>query len=305
MTLPQNILSTGNSSFYKCTGLTNAPIGTNIVSIGYGSFSYDSGLTNINFPGTLTSIGDIAFYQCTGLTSLTLPNSVLTVGSESFYSCVGLTNIVLDTNLTSIGTYAFWTCPYFTSIVIPDSVTNMGDYAFYGCTNLAHVKLSTNLANIPNWAFTYCNIPSIVIPACVTNIGDYALGGFYFVTTSLYFAGNAPTQGLGVLQGDTFGTTVYYLPGTTGWSSSFATYPTTLWNPLANTADGLFGIRTNRFGFNITGNSGLAVVVEGCTNLSHPNWIPLSTNVLLGGTSYFSDPASTSFPARFYGFTFP
>ena len=104
--------------------------------------------------------------------------------------------------------------------------------------------------------------------------------------------------------------TVYYLPGATGWSSNFDGRPTVLWNPQAQTNDGSFGVQNNQFGFNITGNSNLVVVVEACTNLASPIWSPVSTNSLntfvgTNGTSYFSDPQWTNYPCRFYGFSWP
>jgi hypothetical protein len=82
--------------------------------------------------------------------------------------------------------------------------------------------------------------------------------------------------------------TVYYLPGTTGW------------NPQMQTSGDSFGVRTNRFGFTISGTSGMAVVVQACTNLVNPFWSPVGTNTLISGTSYFSDPQWTNYPARFY-----
>jgi hypothetical protein len=96
--------------------------------------------------------------------------------------------------------------------------------------------------------------------------------------------------------------TVYYLPGTTGWSA-FATnaaIPTALWLPQVQTRDASFGVRTNQFGFNINAASGMVVVVEVCTNLANPIWSPVETNTLTGGSSYFSDPQWTNYPSRFY-----
>jgi Bacterial Ig-like domain len=60
------------------------------------------------------------------------------------------------------------------------------------------------------------------------------------------------------------------------------------------------GVRTNRFGFTITGTSNLVIVVEACTNVAHPTWSPVGTNTLTGGSSYFSDPQWTNYPRRFY-----
>jgi hypothetical protein len=44
----------------------------------------------------------------------------------------------------------------------------------------------------------------------------------------------------------------------------------------------------------------LVIVVEACTNLANPIWLSLSTNILTGDSSYFSDPQWTNYPGRFY-----
>jgi hypothetical protein len=46
--------------------------------------------------------------------------------------------------------------------------------------------------------------------------------------------------------------------------------------------------------------SGQTIVVEAATNLSNPNWIPVATNTVTSGTSYFSDPQPANLPNRFY-----
>jgi len=61
-----------------------------------------------------------------------------------------------------------------------------------------------------------------------------------------------------------------------------------------------FGVRINRFGFNIIWTSGQVIVVDACTNLALPTWFPLQTNILTGDSSFFSDPQWTNYSARFY-----
>jgi hypothetical protein len=73
-----------------------------------------------------------------------------------------------------------------------------------------------------------------------------------------------------------------------------------LWTPQVQTSDTSFGVRTNRFGFNINWASDRVVVVEACTNLANPTWNPVGTNTLTGGWCYFSDPDWTNYPGRFY-----
>jgi hypothetical protein len=41
-------------------------------------------------------------------------------------------------------------------------------------------------------------------------------------------------------------------------------------------------------------------VVEASTNFANATWLPLSTNTLTGGSSYFSDPKWANYSARFY-----
>jgi hypothetical protein len=70
-------------------------------------------------------------------------------------------------------------------------------------------------------------------------------------------------------------------------------------------ADGIFGIRMNQFGFNITGSYGLTVAVEAATDLANPVWHPLQTNTLPLGSLFFFDPQWTNYPSRFYRLRWP
>ncbi len=82
-----------------------------------------------------------------------------------------------------------------------------------------------------------------------------------------------------------------------GWVDQVTFIPTNV-RPGIPVSDGSFGVKTNRFGFNVTGTAGQIVVVEGSTNLS--TWLPLQTNTLGSGPFYFSDPATGAYPWRFY-----
>jgi hypothetical protein len=127
-------------------------------------------------------------------------------------------------------------------------------------------------------------------------IGDCAFSACTHLT-SAYSQGEAPSLGSDVFfwfllaVGGTWDlATIYYLPGTTNWGSTFADRPTALWLPQVETSDASFGVRTNQFGFNINWASGMTVVVEACTNLASPSWLPLQTNTLSADSLYFSDP---------------
>jgi len=135
----------------------------------------------------------------------------------------------------------------------------------------------------------------------VTSIGDGAFSACVSLM-GVYFNGNAPSLGSSVFSDDN-NATVYYLPGTTGWGATFGGRPTALWvlpYPQILTSAPSFGIQSNRFGFIISWAIDLSVVVEASTTLAQPVWLPLSTNALLNGWSYFSDPQWANYPARFY-----
>jgi hypothetical protein len=102
--------------------------------------------------------------------------------------------------------------------------------------------------------------------------------------------------------------TVYYLPGTTGWGSSFESLPTAPWflpNPLILSRSPSFGVQSNRFGFVISWATNAPIVIEASTALENPHWSALGTNTLINGSSYFSDAEWTNHASRFYRIRLP
>jgi hypothetical protein len=117
--------------------------------------------------------------------------------------------------------------------------------------------------------------------------------------------GNAPYVSSGAAFEPT-PATVYYLPGTIGWLSTFSGAPTALWtlpHPLIlNSSNGNtnLGVQNRQFGFTISWATNAPVVVEASSTLSNPAWTAVSTNILNTGSFYFSDPQWTNYPGRFY-----
>jgi hypothetical protein len=336
-----SVVSIGNMAFYNKSSVTSVTIPDGVVSIGSGVFEY-SGLTSVTIGNGVTSIGYAAFANCYNLTSVLIPASVTSIGNAAFIFCTSLTAITVDAansfyssasgvlfdknqttlivfpggrggsfaipaSVTSIGYAAFHSCSSLTSIAIPASVTSIGDYAFLDCGSLTSVTIGNGVTSIGAEAFWDCaSLTSVTIPASVTSIGQAAFGACYSLTAA-YFLGNAPPD-----PGEVFDdgyvyplydpVIIYYLPGATGWRPLFSFRPTEPWDPQASA----LGVIGGHFGFNITGPANTVIVVEACTNLTHPVWLPVSTNVLDGsGASSFSDPQSPSYPTRFYRFRSP
>jgi len=310
VTIPDSVTNIGRYAFADCSTLVTVTIGTGVTSIGESAFYFCDWLVSVTIPSSVTSIGDDAFafcnlwaiyvdalnpayssvngslldkgktllIQCPGGKggSYTIPDSVTDIGSDAFMSA-GLTNVIIPNSVTNIGFAAFGNCASLTSVTIPNSVTTIGDFAFNFCTGLTRVTIGSGVTSIGGGAFSCCS---------------WLMG--------VYFQGDAPTVGgvPGFEFADT--ATVYYLPGTTGWGPTFAGRPAVLWNPQVQTGHASFGVRTNRFGFTITGTANIPLVVEANDNLANPSWVALQNLNLTNGAFYFSDPGWTNHPARTY-----
>jgi hypothetical protein len=333
--IPNSVTNIGAEALAGCGSLTNVIIGKGVLNIGSGAFWQCTNLTSVTIPATTISIAvpDSAFGTdfspfagCPSLSAINvdplnrayssvegvlfnkaqskllfcpqgklgsyiIPDNVIVIGPSALLSCGNLTGITIGTNVAYIGNWAFEGCSGLTRLTIPDSVTNIenapygkGVYGgvFYGCSSLTNVVVGKGLSYLGIGAFSEC-----------TNL------------QSVFFKGDAPTPGT-LTPGPVyvFGfddpTTVYYLPGTTGWGASYAGQPAVLWNPHIQTGGASFGVRLKGFGFNIAGTPGIPIVIEACTNLVDGSWAPLQSCTLTNGLLYFSDAQWRNRQSRLY-----
>lgn len=261
-------------------GYTVNNIGNNAFDDPNSTFDDSNSLVSVTIPESVTSIGQDAFFECRNLTNVRIPNTVTNIGAKAFMGC-GLTSVNIPNRLTSIGDSVFFGCP-LTSIAIPNSVASIGDSAFWSCTNFTTITVPDSVTSIGQQAFAYCT-----------------------ALTTAYFLGNAPQGGMTAFQNTP--ATVYYLPGTAGWTGNpFGYTPTKFWylpQPTILTFEPSFGINNKQFGFTISWATNATVIVQGCTNLANPDWVTVcNTNSVTSsfGSSYFSDPQWTNYPLRFY-----
>jgi hypothetical protein len=263
VTIPSSVTSIGEGAFAACTSLTAITVDTN--NPAYSSVDgvlfnqsqttlveYPGGITgSYTVPNSVTNIAGRAFYRCTSLTSVAIPNGVTSIGPDAFGSCTSLSSLAIPDGVTSIGDRAFDFCTSLTSVTIPSSVTSIGYLAFSGCWRLTSVTISNGVTGIGGsafgncysltnvtipdsvtyidaWTFSGCGLTSVTIGNGVNNIQEDAFGACYSLT-GVYFKGNAPSlSDSSVFSGDN-NATVYYLPGTTGWGTTFGGRPTALW----------------------------------------------------------------------------
>ncbi len=286
--LPVTVLDTG--AFYG-TPLTDVSIPENVTTIGSYAFYFCS-LTNAALPNSLTYIGPYAFQDCQQLPAITIPDNVTNIGSFAFLFCRSLSNLIIGKSVRSVDSQAFFGCSALSQVNIPESVTNLADGpfgiggpegAFCYCDGLTNVIIGKGLAYLGNGTFTSCgNLRSIYFLSNAPPFGDFCNP---VCTNPFFHATNA---------------VIYYLPGTTGWTSTYAGQPALLWNPMAQTTDGSFGVGQNGFGFNIAGTADIPLVIEGSTGLAPSSWVPLQNCTLTNGLVYFTDPQWMTYPQRFY-----
>jgi hypothetical protein len=295
--------------------------GLPVTAIGTNAFLNQTNINVLRMPDSVTRIGAHAFDGCIWLFGVTLSTNLPSIEDWTFAWCFQLTAIDIPQSVTNMGQYAFGSCDSLTEVTIPGSVKTIGDYSFEACGRLGKVTISNGVRNIGNYAFNYCgglstvligetvtdigvaafnscsNLLSVVIPASVRSVGN----GAFFCGPRLkavYFEGDAPPDWYAF--GSNPNATVYYMPGRSGWPGTFSYLPTVLWNPRAQIAKPTGGIWSNGIELTLTGSTNLSIVVEACTNLAQPTWIPIATNTLLDGVSHFNDLTATNSTSRFY-----
>jgi hypothetical protein len=287
--------------------------GNNVIITRYTGTNAD-----VSIPSTINGlpvqyIRGTAFYGNTSVTSVFVPSSITGVDggqANPFDFCINLVSITVDPlnwvfssvegvlfnkNQTTVLGYPMGKLG---SYAIPVGVALVASYAFDTCSNLTGLTIPSTVTHIMSYGFVGCSgLSSVTIPASVATLGDHAFCDCYGLT-NIFFMGNAPAAGWFAFGVDwpSPPKIIYYLPGTTGWSSTFDGVPTAPWVPTVSTPS----VQSDQFGFNITWGNGMTIIVEASMSLSGGTWVPLATNSLSSGSFYFSDPQWASCPARFY-----
>lgn len=335
--LPASVISIGQNAFFSCSSLSSVTISNGVTSIGASAFEICP-FASIAIPDSVTSIGVSAFQDCSSLSSITIGRGVTNIGLSAFTACHSLTafavspenayyssvngvlfdkaqatlvqypggasaSYTIPNGVTTIADDAFG--PNLANIIMPNSVTSIGEGAFDACTSLTNVTFGNGLTNIGEYAFESCwDLETITLPGSVTTIGLQAFANNFL--TGVLFEGNAPASTDPTAFSAGTAPTIYDLPGTANWAQFTASTGLTpvLWNPSILINDGNFGVRNNQFGFTITGTADIPIVVQAATSLPGA-WTPLQSCTLTNGSIYFSDPAWTNYPGRFYSIAFP
>ncbi len=323
-TLPASLNTIGFDAFGSCASLTSVTIPNSVTSLDGFAFSYCTKLTNATIGSGVSNVGDgsAPFENCSSLPAINVnpANSTLSSPGGVLYDRNQTLIIeypeaktagpyVISNTVTSVASYAFDGCLNLTGITIPNTVTNIGTNAFY-YSSITSVTVPNKVMALGDGAFEFCSeLTNVIIGSSVRSIGNDTFYDDYSGPNSLdfmLFMGNPPAYGNSDFTGATLLAKVYYVPGTTGWGSTYDGLPTVMWTlPYPVILSSPLGIKTNKFTFTIAWATNLTVIVQACTNLASPQWLPVQTNALSNDTWTFSDAKWTNSRTRFYRVYYP
>lgn len=199
VSLPEGLISIGESAFYNCSSLTEITLPSTLKEIGNLAFK-STNLASVTLSKSLQSVGESAFSGLTTLTSLSFAPSceVESIGKEAFKNCTGLTSVDFTNAacLKSIGQSCFMGCTNIASVTFSNSIEEIKDSAFRGLTKVTSLALPTSLVSIGAYAFYETGAQTITLPSTLQLLGDYS---FYHSSnlTTLTFADNCKLTKIG------------------------------------------------------------------------------------------------------------
>lgn len=196
VTLPNTLVSIGDSAFLDCLYLTTANLPHSLEYIGVVAFGY-SGLTGeLLLPPRIESIESHSFIDTPGISGvLIIPRFVEYIGEYAFSCNTGLTGLELRDGLYSIGEGAFEDCEYMGGqLILPKGLQYINDSAFYGCNFSGDLVVPEGVRRIEINAFTWSfgGDPAVLsLPSTIEFIGYEAFANTPF-TKVICYAEEAP-----------------------------------------------------------------------------------------------------------------
>lgn len=276
-------------------GTTFAGRPTSMLSFTYTVENGDATITGFtsSYPGPLPIPAALGGYPVTRIGNYAFVGSL--VSSVSFPDTV-----------TDLGECVFGHCDSLTEVTVPNGITDLRGEVFYGCRTLTNITIASSVTNIANAAFKNCwALERITLPSHVSGLGYQAFADCYDLI-SVFFTGDAPLSVGDSLFSNSGPLTVYYLPGATGWGSTFGDRPTVCWAPTVLNDDTFGFSGQGVFAFTIASTSAIPIVVQASSTLKADAWTAL-TNTTLNGqdTLTITDPSAAAHPARFYRIAWP
>ena len=190
-------------------------------NVGARAFDGSEKLLGVNIPDSVVSIDAYAFADCKALEKITGYNNVATIGKGAFTGCDALRVFLCDPALKTIGEEAFADCDVLEELVLNEGLSTIGRKAFMDCASLHQITIPETVTEIGAYAFLDCaGLESVTFNGIVKKLTHNAFDGCDKLT-AVYFESDAPAEiGDAAFEKDVV--TLYYIPGTKGWTDSEA-----------------------------------------------------------------------------------
>ena len=247
ISIPIHVTNIETGAFQGCWSLKTVNLPPNMTTIKSNTFANSDSLKSINIPSNINEIEFGAFQGCRSLSSIELPNGLLSIGEYSFGGCSSLQEITIPSSVSKIADGAFGDCSSLNRIIVSSDNSNFisMDGVLYDRPQSRliaypagkidpYYSVSMGVSTIGDSAFSGSHWLEIIkIPASVSFVGNFAFGGPNL--KAVIFLGSAPE-----FIGEAFSwaastginnssTTVYHMPGATGWGASYSDRPVAVW----------------------------------------------------------------------------
>ena len=192
ISMPESIITVGNSIFYGCNNLTCVSM-PGVVQIDNGVFEGCSTIKDLTIPAdflkyvkkqplesiTITCVGitnipDNALSGDKFLKQVTISQGITEIGKEAFSECQSLETVGLPQDLLIIDQNAFASCCELKEIVLPSTVEKLYGGVFRNCTSLTEITIPGSVDTIAGAAFYNCSsLQRVTIENGVSEIGGY------------------------------------------------------------------------------------------------------------------------------------
>lgn len=161
ITLPDGLVSIGESAFNTCKALTEIVIPNSVKFVDCYAFEYCSGLLSAVISDSLTEIPYWMFYSCNKLASVHLPSSLRIINDQAFCS-TAITDLEIPSTVRAIKKGAF-SSTKIKNVVVAGDILIMEKEVFRSCSSLEKAKIeSQNELVIEGILFENCSALSEV-----------------------------------------------------------------------------------------------------------------------------------------------